>query len=358
MKSFFAAYYAKSGTTSVDATILIFDSSLSIGFRNAAGGNEMVTWKIKDTEATFEHARQHTRLRNSLLQGELLIEGKEAAAFINELKAEQLKAWYKKSSSKEWIRNSLLFLGIIGILFFLYLLIVPWLAEKMATKVSVKTEQQLGDAVYDAMALNNIEDKKASLLLNDFFNSLNVTTNYPIRISVVKDDMVNAFALPGGRIVVYTALLKKVKSYPELAALLCHEFTHVNNKHTTKSIFRRLGSKVFLGLLFGRFGSVTSVLINHVDDLKSLTYSRRLEKEADMEGLSILMKRNIDPAGFILLFEHLKASGPADIMPEFFASHPDVDKRIEYIKEMSKNSVIQENEQLKVIFEKIKNTQQ
>ena len=102
---------------------------------------------------------------------------------------------------------------------------------------------------------------------------MDVPTAYRIRITVVNDNVVNAFALPGGRIVVYTALLKQIKSYPELAALLSHEFTHINNKHSTKSIFRRLGSKVFIGLLFGRFGTVTSVLVNHADNLKSLTYS-------------------------------------------------------------------------------------
>ncbi len=111
-----------------------------------------------------------------------------------------------------------------------------------------------------------------------------------IRITVVNDNTVNAFALPGGRIVVYSALLKEIGSYPELAALLSHEFTHVNNRHSTKSIFRNLGSKVFLGLLFGKFGSVTAVLVDHADNLKSLKYSRKLEKEADIEGLAIIGK--------------------------------------------------------------------
>jgi Zn-dependent protease with chaperone function len=354
MKSFFATFYPASGTSSVEATLLVFERTLSIGYKNAAGANEMIKWFLKDTNASFEFSRQLSRLKNNRQPGEIHIEGKEAAAFINGLKNEEQKPWYKKENGKQWIRNSLLLTGILGLLFFIYLLIVPWLSEKMASNVSVKMEQQFGDAVYDAMGLTGREDKKASLLLNDFFYSMEITTPYSVRVSVVKDNTVNAFALPGGRIVVYDALLKKIENYPELAALLCHEFTHVNNKHSTKSIFRRLGSQVFLGLLFGRFGTVTSVLVNHADNLKSLTYSRGLEKEADMEGLSLLIQRKINPEGFVTLFTTLKNSSSSDILPEFLGSHPDIDKRIAYIRKASKGVILSDNLQLKAIFEKIK----
>lgn len=354
MKSYFGLFHPTQGAAAVESTVLVFDKTLSVGHRNADGSNAMLTWSLKEVEASFDFGRQSTKIRNTKIGGELLIEGGDAAKFIKEMQDEQNKAWHKKSNGKEWIRNSLLFLGIIGVLFLLYLLIVPWLSSKLASKVSQKTEQQLGDAVYDAMGLSSLEDKEATLVINDFFSAMNIPTTYDIRISVVNDNVVNAFALPGGRIVVYSALLKQISSYPELAALLSHEFTHVNNKHSTKSIFRRLGSKVFIGLLFGRFGTVTSVLINHADDLKSLKYSRRLEKEADMEGLQLLMQRKIDPAGFTSLFEHLQASAPANSLPEFLGSHPDVSKRINYIKESSKGAVVEENEQLKAIFGKLK----
>ena len=159
--------------------------------------------------------------------------------------------------------------------------------------------------------------------------------------------------LPGGNIVVYSALLKELKTYPELAALLSHEFTHVNNKHSTKSIFRQLGSRVFLSLLFGKFGNVTSIMVDQADKFKSLKYSRSLEKEADLDGLSLLRERKIDPEGFIGLFRHLRDSAPASAMPEFLGSHPDIDKRIAYIREASKNWQTEENSQLKAIFEKL-----
>jgi beta-barrel assembly-enhancing protease len=355
MKSYFGSYFFSQGAEPVESTVLVFDKNLNIGFRNPDGSNAMVNWLLKDVEASFDFSTQQTRLRNNKFYGtELLIKGNDASAFVKERQTEQQKPWHKKSSGKEWIRNGLLLLGILGLLFLLYLLIVPWLSEKLAAKVSVKTEQQLGDAVYDAMGLEAQEDTAASQVLNEFFAQMEVPTAYDIRITVVKDNVVNAFALPGGRIVVYSALLKQMTSYPELAALLSHEFTHINNKHSTKSIFRRLGSKVFIGLLFGRFGTVTSVLINHADDLKSLKYSRKLEKEADMDGLQLLLQRKIDPQGFVSLFTHLKESAPGSALPEFLGSHPDIDKRIAYINETAKGASIADNEHLKAIFQKLK----
>ena len=355
MKSYFGSYKASSSAAPVDCTVLLFDKNLNIGFQNPEGSSTTINWPLKEVEATFEFSRQQTKLHHKQSSGGLLlIDGEEAARFVKEMQAEHQKAWHKKSSGKEWIRNSLLFIGILGLLFLLYILIVPWLSQKLASQVSIKTEKQLGDAVYDALGLPQKMDSAKSKLLNEFFAAMDVPTAYDIRITVVNDRVMNAFALPGGRIVIYSALLNEITSYPELAALLSHEFTHVNNKHSTKSIFRRLGSKVFLGLLFGRFGTVTSVVVNHADNLKSLKYSRRLEKEADMEGLAILTKRGIDPRGFNDLFYHLKESSPSNTLPEFLGSHPDVDKRIAYIQETAKGGVVKQDIQLKAIFEKLK----
>lgn len=355
MKSYFASYHTSPGAAPIESTVLVFDKNLNVGFRNPDGSNAMINWLLKDVEVSFDFSSQHTRLRHTHHSGgELFIKGNDAANFVKDMQAEQQKAWHKKSSGKEWIRNSLLFLGILGILVLLYLLIVPWLSQKLASKVSIKTEKQLGDAVYDALGLAGQEDTAKTFVLNEFFKAMEVSTAYDIKITVVNDNVVNAFALPGGRIVVYSALLKEINSYPELAALLSHEFTHINNKHSTKRIFRQLGSKVFLGLLFGRFGTVTSVVVNHADNLKSLKYSRSLEKEADMDGLAILTTRGIDPRGFVDLFHHLKEAAPTNAMPEFLGSHPDVDKRIRYIRDASQGSTVKEDVQLKAIFEKLK----
>ena len=354
MKSYFGTYL-QAGNPAIESTVLIFDKYLSIGFRDASGGNRTLNWNLREVESQFIPSLLQTRIRHLRLSGEeLLIDGNDADDFIRSLISERQKPWHQRSSGKEWIRNTLLLLSILALLFIIYLLIVPWMSSKLASKVSIHTERQLGDAVYDAMNLAAREDTAASFVLNEFFAEMDVATPYEIRISVVRDEVVNAFALPGGRIVVYSALLKKLPSYPALAALLSHEFVHVNDKHSTRSIFRRMGSKVFIGLLFGKFGNVTAVLVDQADNLKSLKYSRTLEKEADMKGLEILAGRKIDPRGFVTLFRKLEESAPGGRLPEMLASHPNIGNRVSYVERSSGGLDVKENERLKMIFEKLK----
>src|SRR5688572_21079541 len=331
MKTWFGTYSISSHAEPVEATVLAYEKNINIGFRLADGNNKTVTWDIHDIDAVFDHSLQATKISNVKEPGsKLLIDDRNAKDYIEQLQAEHHKPWNKKEKTKEWGRNLLIFFGISSVLVAAYFLIVPWLSEKFASTVSVKTEEQFGDAVYDALALSAQEDKAATVVLNDFFKEMKVATAYNVAITVVNSDIVNAFALPGGNIVVYTGLLKELKTYPELAALLSHEFTHVNNKHSTKSIFRQLGARIFLGLLFGDAGAVTSVLVAQADQFKSLKYSRSLEKEADMDGLALLQERKINPGGFAALFNQLSEAAPASAMPEFLASHPDIQNRISY----------------------------
>lgn len=355
MKTWFASYYPSSQADQLEATVLATEDNITIGYRLENGITHTVKWEIRELTATYDISQQATIVRNAKeYSSKLIIEGKQAADFIAEVQAEHSKPWHKKSKTKEWSRNLLIFLGISGTLVIAYFLLVPWLSEKFASTISIKSEEEFGNAVYDALSLASTVDKEATMLVNDFFREMKVQTEYKVKITVVNGDVVNAFALPGGNIVVYSALLRELKSYPELAALLSHEFTHVNNRHSTKSVFRQLGSRIFLALLFGKFGSVTSVLVDQADRFKSLKYSRSLEKEADMEGLNILNERKIDPQGFVKLFEHLRASAPSSALPEFLGSHPDIDNRIAYIREASASKPVEENTALKTIFEKLK----
>ncbi|MCK7559120.1 M48 family metallopeptidase [Chitinophaga sedimenti] len=106
-------------------------------------------------------------------------------------------------------------------------------------------------------------------LANDFFKQLKIKTAYDIRITVVKDDQLNAFAVPGGHIVVYDKLIKQMKGPGELAALLSHEYSHVELRHTTKTMFRSMGTYVMLSLVFGDLTGVAGVVVENAHSLKT-----------------------------------------------------------------------------------------
>ncbi|MFM8591979.1 MAG: M48 family metallopeptidase [Sphingomonadales bacterium] len=249
-------------------------------------------------------------------------------------------------------RNFLLVLALIGSLLLGYFVILPVVAEQVASVIPRSSEKVLGDAVYQA--LQEDSDSRGSALLSSFFDSMHIKTPYEIRIALVNDKTVNAFALPGGQLVVYTGLLKKMKSYSELAALLSHEFIHVEKRHATRSICRSLGSQFFIGLLFGNMGSVVSVAAGHADELRTLSYSRSLEKEADLSGLQLLLDRGIDAKGFADLFNHLKQAESSLVLPEIISSHPDTDDRAAYIKKAATGQQPVSHPSLNHIFDTLK----
>jgi predicted Zn-dependent protease len=227
--------------------------------------------------------------------------------------------------------------------------------------VPVSYEEKLGDELYEAIKTGFEMDEAKTAYINDFFKELNIPTKYNIRIAVIKEDMANAFALPGGNIVVYDKILAGMNNYEELAALLSHEFTHVNEKHTTRSLFRQLGSAIFLSVIFGDVGAIANTMIRNADNLKRLNYSRGLEKEADRNGLKILSERKIDGNGFVRLFALLKNEtlNTGQHPAEWISSHPDLDKRIDYIKkdELFNKNGSEQNETLKTLFMKIKTSE-
>ena len=251
------------------------------------------------------------------------------------------------------MRNAFLVLALIGGLLLGYFVILPVLAEQVASVIPRSSEKLLGDAVYQAMQEDR--DSAGSALLSSFFDSLRVETPYDIRIDLVNDKTVNAFALPGGQLVVYTGLLKKMKDYTELAALLGHEFVHVEKRHATRSISRSLGSQLFIDFLFGNAGAMVSVAASHANEIRTLSYSRTLEKEADLGGLQLLLDRGIDAKGFADLFEHLKQEEEEGlVLPEIISSHPDTDNRAAYIKKAAVGQRPVSHPSLKHIFVSLK----
>lgn len=356
MRSWLGTWLTSSYADPVEATVLATDSELTIGYRLQDGSVHTQKWAIDEIQVSFDLSLQSSRIvYNSQPHAKLLIAGKDAMDFIAAAKTERQKPWHQKQQARDWVRGISIFAGVVSVLVAIYFMVVPWAAEKMAATVSPATEARLGNAVFEALSLSADENRESSALLNDFFSALKINTDYQVRLTVVKSEVVNAFALPGGNIVVYTGLLHRLQTYPELAALLSHEFTHVNKKHSTRSIFRQLGSRVFLGLLFGNFGSVTPVLIDQAEQrFKSLKYSRSLEKEADLEGLGILKARKIDPEGFAGLFHRLKDAGGVNSLPEFFGSHPDINNRIDYIQAAAMNAAAAEHPELENIFQKLK----
>jgi beta-barrel assembly-enhancing protease len=342
-----------------EATVLLLKDKISIGIREENGNPRVIYWFYDQVIRDNFWKRGQAIVRYGSYPVQVLeVDSQEFADKLENIFQHKEKSWLSRTFSS----NRMRMIKILGVLFSVlvlsYFFLVPFLSERLAMQVPVSYEEELGDGLYEALKSGFELDEEKTAYINDFFREMKIPTEYNIRISVVKEDIANAFAMPGGHIVVYDKILAGMNDYEDLAALLSHEFTHIHERHTTRSLFRQLGSAVFLSFIFGDVSGVASLVIRNADQLKGLNYSRKLEKEADLNGLKILSERKIDCKGFIRLFEIIKkeAFSETDQPAEWISSHPDLDNRMDYIQKdewFNKNGT-EKNELLKTIFLKIK----
>lgn len=148
-------------------------------------------------------------------------------------------------------------------------------------------------------------------------------------VHVVRSEQVNAFALPGGIIVVYTGLIEQADQPEQVAGVLAHEISHATLRHGLERVGQSLGVAAAVNLLIGNVEGLV-VLGAEVFQLAAVnSYSRGQETEADSEGVRMLYAAKIDPLGLAQFFEVLKEdcnNVPTGL--EWISTHPDHEARI------------------------------
>ncbi len=169
---------------------------------------------------------------------------------------------------------------------------------------------------------------------------------FDITVDVIYSPQINAFAGPGGHVFVYTGLISIMGTEEELAGVLCHEFSHVTQRHIARNIKRQkfltMGSLVgvLAGALIGKsVGEAIAVGSMAGAQSAMLKYTREEEREADEIGIQYLTKAGYPPSAMISAFLRLKRekilSGENNV-PPYFLTHPGIEERISYLKYMVK----------------------
>ena len=246
------------------------------------------------------------------------------------------KKW--KQSENAFTRNPLAVVSsIVGVFMLLciaaYFLLVPNISDLLSKTVPVRWEVELGDKMAGGMIEESKEDKVKSMMLDSFFVMMDVPSKYPIKMHFINDSVVNAFAMPGGNIVIYKGLFDKIQTYESLAGLIGHEFTHVEFKHSLKTIFRSLSSYILLAALFGDLTGLAGIVVENANSIQNLSYSRKFEEEADANAVQILLDRKISLSGMLDLFKVFLNEGKKGLaVPKFLNTHPVTESRIEFVK--------------------------
>ncbi|MEN9599142.1 MAG: hypothetical protein RL596_1453 [Bacteroidota bacterium] len=248
-----------------------------------------------------------------------------------------------------------IFVGLLVGGYFAVASFVPWIGLKIITPAQ---EQVMGEKLYQAFIETEKIDTHKTKLVREFATSLALSKTYNIDITVLKDKEVNAFALPGGKVVVYSGIVKSLQSADELAALLAHEVSHINKRHSLKSLLRSSAIAILISVALNDASGVASVLVENAETLRSLGYSRSLEREADYAGMQVLVDNKINPIAMRNLMLRLQEEyGKAPDMISFISTHPATSERIDnankFAKKYKYNQFI-EQPKLKASWDKIK----
>ncbi len=209
------------------------------------------------------------------------------------------------------------------------------LVELAVNRIPVEWEQKLGESAYreflagqdvtkDGLAVAAVEEMTQRL-------ASHVPNNpYRFEVTVVKSDVVNAFALPGGYVVVFTGLMKKADSPEEVAGVLAHELNHVLQRHGLERIIKQLGFVAVVSIVLGNPPGLGGVMKQLGVELMTLKFGRTQETEADTTGLDLLYRAKINPEGMITFFQRLAEKDEGRV--EWLSTHPMSSARADHLK--------------------------
>ncbi|OUW04797.1 MAG: hypothetical protein CBD16_01625 [Betaproteobacteria bacterium TMED156] len=236
---------------------------------------------------------------------------------------------------------------------------LPDLGSSAARELSVESEKILGSKIFNRLARAevifnddeatdylSIEVKKIikKAIENNYISgdAVNLINNFDIFL--IKDPMLNAFALPGGKIGVHTGLFLNVGSEGELMSVLSHELAHITQKHIARMFVQRKESSALMiatAILSAMAASSSNsdaafglmALGQGIANQKRLVFSKSAENEADRVGLKFLTSAGFKPTHMVSMLERLNfANMLSGMKPPWFSTHPMSFERIAEIK--------------------------
>lgn len=206
---------------------------------------------------------------------------------------------------------------------------------------------KMGAQTFDSMKAETpiSKDAKTNRYVQCVANSLLGVTPENLRaqsweIVVFESDQVNAFALPGGKIGVYTGLLKVAENQDQLAAVVGHEIGHVIAGHSNERLSTSQAIQTAMSL--GDAG-MQAYGVKYQQEIMALIgvgsqygivlpFSRSHESESDIIGLELMAKAGFEPRQSVNLWQNMAAQGSSGT-PEFMSTHPAPDTRIKELRE-------------------------
>lgn len=230
------------------------------------------------------------------------------------------------------LRDLLILVLFFSLCWWLFSIWRPFDDPDQVELVSLEHEEKLADLILDQMIEDpswkenhSYADTALQKISSRLLDSLGLT-DYDYKFYLIESSTINAFALPGGNIVVFTGLMEFADSPEEVTSVLAHEIGHVEKRH----VVDRLIQEFSLAILIGAFGGGDAILLKDIlNTLIKSKFSRGQEEEADNFGLELLERSNIEPSHMGSFFKKLdRNSSDLDEHLELIMSHPALNSRV------------------------------
>lgn len=202
------------------------------------------------------------------------------------------------------------------------------LASGLLPFIPQSFDRRLGEALFASFSVGAraCPDPRAESYVKSLAEPLEKVrreTEYPLHFFVADDPSPNAFALPGGFVIVNRGLVETAADGSEVAGVLAHEIEHVDLRHATSRALHQMSGSILFQLFFLGPGFGTAAQI--YNSLGQSSFSRDQESAADREGAKLLQRAGIDPKALGRYLTRLSSDAPQ--IPVWLSTHPDSPER-------------------------------
>jgi Zn-dependent protease with chaperone function len=265
----------------------------------------------------------------------------ECASFVQSgFVRRQLEAILGRRELVRRLRVTLYFFIGCGFAAWLCSLAAGVMLRSLVNEIPMTWETKMGNALMEqeAAKLPFVDDSNAvaqlTLLARPLLRAI-PAKDIHFRFHILDADLPNAFALPGGHIIVTTGLLRLADRPDELLGVIAHEMAHVTQRHAFRHLISGKGPVFLLQVFMGGQNRLLEALAYPSEKLVYESFSQEYEREADDIGWDYLVAARINPHGMIDIFRKLRNYGSAEGVlsrTSAFDSHPSMDRRIGWLE--------------------------
>ncbi|MGB0455063.1 MAG: M48 family metallopeptidase [Bacteriovoracaceae bacterium] len=267
----------------------------------------------------------------------------EAIQFLKSLNIDTWNSEIESHKKKSLFGKGLLASAIIGFVLLIIGLFSSksFIVDQVVNSIPYKYEKQIGEKLLSlqGVSLNSKEDfellEELRILLRPLINNLDEQYK-DVKIYLSPSLDLNAYALPGGIIVINKGALIKSESALPILGVAAHELAHVTERHVLQGIIQSLGLFALVQVTLGDFTGIIAVLGDQGGHLLRQEFSRDKERVADKEGFNLLVDSGVDPRGMQQFFELLlenqtQLQKNIEKHLSLLSTHPETKERVSYL---------------------------